>query len=109
MTKDEVQALVLEQIGDTSNETNAHGISARDSLVDPVQVEMIYPAFRDGQSIDSIETVWLVLEEVKDGSGYKIVFDEADRSFGLATPGKDGEPAIIVSSCDSLMDLVRGM
>jgi hypothetical protein len=109
MTADDVKALVLNQIGGGWAEKNLHGIRVAESVISPSKVEMIYPAFRNGERIEHLQPVWLILEECDDGTGYKIVFDEEDSMFALATPGKAGKPAIVVSSYATFLDAFKAM
>lgn len=109
MTADEVRALILEQIGSDWAETNLHGIGVGESLLPPTMVDMVYPYFSDGKRIEHLQPVWLVLEECEDGSGYKIIYDEEDSTFGLATPGKIGQPAVVVSNYSRFIDAFKAM
>ena len=109
MTSDEVQALVREQIGSNWAGKNLHDIRVSESLIPPAEVEMVYPTVRNGQRVEHLQTVWLLLEEHADKTGYKLIFDEEDSMFGLAVPGKKGEPSVVVSSFSSFMDAFNGL
>lgn len=109
MTADDVRTLILEQIGGDWAKTNLHGIRVGESLMPPTMVEMVYPSFRDGKRIEHLQPVWLVLEECEDGSGYKIIYNEEDETYGLATPGKVGQPAVIVSNYSRFLVAFNGM
>ena len=109
MTADDVRALILEQIGSDWAKTNLHGIRVGESLLPPTIVDMVYPSFSDGKRIEHLQPVWLVLEECEDGSGYKIIYDEVDSTFGLATPGKNGQPAVVVGNYSRFIDAFNGM
>ena len=86
MTPEEVRQCVESQIGDRWDETNAHGVDLRKCLVPPRKVKMINRKVVKGKLKDSVVEVWIVLEETPgDPKGYTILFDEEDRSFGLAS------------------------
>jgi hypothetical protein len=82
MTSKEVQMLVEEQIAGTWNRSNAHGIDLKACLITP-QKQIFYSS----ANIEDQFELWIVLEEKPDDTGYKIVFDEESKEFGLATPG----------------------
>ena len=109
MTAGEVRALIVSQVGDAMDKTNLHGLTVRESLLDPVRTKVVYPSPGGNASTGEEVLVWLVLEERQDSSGYKIVYDDGIESFGLATPGKDGHPATVVSSSKSFLFLFEGM
>jgi hypothetical protein len=88
-----VSSLVREQIGGRESLPNSHGIDIRHCLTTPTIIKVIHRKVKNGQIEDSIETVWLVLEEdpVAKG-GYKIVFSEDRGLFGLASVGFANNP-----------------
>ena len=57
--------------------SNAHGVNLQKCLIQPLKQKYL--------SFDKKETyeLWTVLEEIPDGSGYKIVYDEKEDLFGL--------------------------
>ena len=109
MTADEVHALIVSQVGDAMDKSNLHGLTVRESLLEPVRTKDVYPSPGANASTGEEVSVWLVLEERKDGSGYKIVYDDGIDRFGLATPGKDGHPPTVVSRSHSFFFLFEGM
>ena len=93
MTASEVKALVETQIGDDWDETNHHGVNLREALVAPQRCKFIHRFVRDGSVSDTIVDAWLVLEEEPSTrDGYKIIYDEQAKSFGLASPGFERDP-----------------
>ena len=93
MTASDVQSLVLAEIDDDWERTNTHGVDLRSCLVEPRCMQVIWRTVRDGQVTQETREVWLVLEQrpvTKDG--YKIVFDESRKTFGLASPGFPSDP-----------------
>jgi hypothetical protein len=93
VTASEVTALVSDQIGDRWSETNLHGVNLRDSLVPPKRMRFIHRQVQSGKVVDSALDAWLVLEErPTTRDGYKIIYDEQQKMFGLASPGWDTDP-----------------
>jgi hypothetical protein len=84
MTADEVRALVETEIAGDWSRTNHHGCDLRRCLVEPVLRD-----YEDGSNPPQRLRLWLVLEETPEHSGgYKIVFNEESRMFGLVVPGR---------------------
>jgi hypothetical protein len=91
MTPSEISELISAEVLDDWSLSNAHGIDLKKCLVTPTK-RVYEDSFRAGQTIE----LWLVLEEKpEDGSGYKIVFDEETRSFGLATSSLKGRDVFL--------------
>ncbi len=98
MTSADLAVLVETEIGDNWSESNAHGVSLRSSLVRPDLIKVIDRRVEDGRIHDEVIDLWLILEErPKTRDGYKIVYDERARSFGLATQGfkEDSYPVLV--------------
>jgi hypothetical protein len=90
MTSDEVRALIDGEVGGDWQRRHSHGIDLNRCLVTPVQRE-----FNDIGSPPTVDRLWLVLEErPEDGSGYKIVYCDELKMFGLAVPGSPRPTAI---------------
>jgi hypothetical protein len=97
MTASDVQSFVLAEIGEDWSRTNAHRVDLRSCLVEPRRMQIICRTVRDGQVTQETHEMWLVLEErPKTKDGYKIVFDESRKTFGLASPGfpTDAHPCL---------------
>ena len=85
MSPSDISKIIADEIGDDWKHTNLHGCDLRACLVTPVR--RLFSDFRDEARTCEM---WLVLEECpQTHSGYRIVFDEATRQFGLAIEGKD--------------------
>jgi hypothetical protein len=109
MTAEQVRELIeLEVAGDWSL-TNAHGCDLRRCLVPPLERE--YDDRRAGQPLvepPPVIRLWLVLEELpEDRSGYKIVYGEEARMFGLAVPGITRD--VFIGYYGRFLDTYRGM
>ena len=80
ISRNEVSAIIAHEIGDDWSHTNAHGVDLLKCLVTPERKRYIGP-IKDDETFD----LWLVLEEDPETrNGYKIVFDETKKMFGLA-------------------------
>lgn len=90
MTSKDIKAILREELKSLNDLSNVHGLDLNHCLIEPVKQIFI-------SSIDKNITfeLWTVLEEAKDKSGYKITFDEDDKSFGLG----------ILTDMDELMDM----
>ena len=103
MNAKEVTALVEMEIGDRWEQSNAHGVDLRSCIVTPEK--KTYTQWPGGKTID----LWLVLEEdPKDRKGYKIVFDETKRQFGLAMTQRNG-PELFLGFYGTFMDTLEAM
>jgi hypothetical protein len=88
MTDREVAEIVRQEIGDNWDGSNDQGVDLARSVVSPTRINVIDREVRRGTNQDRVISVWLVLEErIKERDGYKIVFDEASRRFGLVSSG----------------------
>ena len=86
MTSEEVTALVETEIGADWGRKNAHGCDLRRCLVEPALLE-----FMSEGDADVGVKLWLVLEENPDRrDGYRIVYNEREKMFGLAMRLIDG-------------------
>lgn len=85
MTPDQVQQIVQRQIADLPDEGHPHGIVLTRCLIKPTLIDAEYPGTPPQQV-----KVWIVLEETPDASGYKIYYDPAAESFGLAVKAEQG-------------------
>lgn len=104
MDATEISRLIQREIEDASFISNAHGVDLRRCLVTPTK-----GVYEDCSGSGTIE-LWLVLEEVpEDQSGYKIVFDERTRSFGLATRNFPGRPDGLVGFYGSFLETLEAM
>ena len=100
----EVSEIIEREIGGDWSLSNLHGVDLRRCLVKPTK-KVYKDSFREGEKVE----LWLVLEEVpEDHSGYKIVFDERRRLFGLATKGLDGAD-VLIGYYGSFVDTLEAM
>ena len=83
MSPSDISLLIACEIGSDWNRANPHGVELRTCLVAPARRRFI-DASDKNQTLD----LWLVLEEhPQTHDGYKIVFDESSRQYGLASSG----------------------
>jgi hypothetical protein len=103
MNSEEVAAVVKAEIGNRWGESNAHGVDLRTCVVTPEKKTYV-----DGIS-ERVIDLWLVLEEdAKERKGYKIVFDEVQRLFGLATTQRNG-PDVFLGFYGTFMETLESM
>ncbi len=98
MTTNELKQLIENQIAGRWDETNLHGIDLRTTLIQPHKIRIIHRRVLDEKFDDEIIEVWLVLEEDKEKQeGYKIIYNESNGMFGLATDGfpTDQHPVLV--------------
>ncbi len=83
MEASEITKIIESEINGNWSLSNAHGVDLKRCLVTPAK-----RIYEDGFNQSEKLELWLVLEEIpEDESGYKIVFDEKSRMFGLSTSG----------------------
>ena len=103
MTPAEVTAKIHTEIGDRWTFKNAHGVDLRASLVEP---ELREYCDTEGKNP---EKLWLVLEEDPKGrKGYKIVYSEEMKMFGLAIRTTKGQD-MCIGYYGSFMETLEGM
>lgn len=90
MTGKEIKDIIAKELEGQSELTNAHGLNIGNSLIDPVK-----EFYCDMLDESVIKELWTVLEELPDRSGYKITFNETEKTFGLG----------IMTDKDQLMDI----
>jgi len=101
MTSDEVEIIIKSEIGDKLDITNLHGINLTECLVKPVRQKYI-SAFDNSQTFD----LWTVLIESEDG--YRIFYDEAENTFGLATKSHNNE-LMYLGNYGTFLETLEGM
>ncbi|GJL92474.1 hypothetical protein [Hyphococcus sp.] len=111
MTPDAVKKIVETQLGDFLHETKIHGLNLQASLVTPHKITAINRIVKDGNLRDSLEEVWVVFEEKLENSyGYKIVYDDEEREFGLLGGGlKSDSHPVILGMYGTLLETIRSM
>ncbi len=103
MNAKEVAAFVKAEIGNQWGESNAHGVDLRTCIVAPEK--KVYSDVLTGTTRE----LWLVLEEdSKERKGYKIVFDDSKRVFGLATTQVNG-PDVLLGFYGTFMEALKSM
>jgi hypothetical protein len=104
MTPSEVTQLIAQEIGSNWGHTNAHGLDLKVCLVTP-ELGAYCDPMDDARTFD----LWRVLEEHPNTrSGYRIVFDERDRSFGLAMTDQHGRD-VFLGSYGTFMETLDAM
>ena len=104
MKASEVSEIIEHEIAGNWSLSNAHGVDLKRCLVVPTK-QIYEDSFNQGETIE----LWLVLEEVpEDQSGYKIVFGEESRMFGLATKGFRNED-VFLGYHGTFLETLHGM
>lgn len=88
------------------SQNNPHSLDLSRCLIKPERItcKNTFPKFRGGKPFEA----WLVLEELPSSEdGYRIIFDEEVRKFGLAC-GTKREP-VFIGWHGSFLNTVRGM
>ena len=84
MTAFDVQRIIQTELATGKNRSM---LDIAKCLIEPILVDCYDPT-----EVDPPNQLWLVFQEHRDGnSGYSIVFDESEHSFGLALRGKSGK------------------
>jgi len=93
MEPSEVTEIIGSEVAGDWSHSNAHGVDLKRCLVFPVK--QLYENPVRNSTTGTIE-LWLVLEESPERkSGYKIVFDEKSRKFGLAIKDTQNKNAFL--------------
>jgi hypothetical protein len=104
MSADEVKKIVECEIGNDWLRTNAHGVNLCSCLLAPERLK-----FCDRLDDSKSYELWLVLEEhPQTRGGYKIVFDEQRKEFGLATRDQNGRE-IFLGFYGTFIETLDGM
>ena len=105
MEASDVSQILENEIAGDWSVSNAHGVDLERCLVAPVRCDYADPIV-DGRSL----SMWLVLEEVpEDHSGFKIVFDEATRQFGLATADAKQNRDVFLGFYGTFLEALKSM
>ena len=103
LKSEEVLRIVYEEIESNFDISNSHGVDLTKCLIAPVRQRYI-------SSLDDSVTfeLWTVLEEREDGNGYKIFYDENEKSFGLGMKGFKGD-LIYLGYYGTFLETLKGM
>src|SRR4051812_10817472 len=104
MESSEVSEIIEREINNDWSLSNWHGVDLKRCLVLPTK--RIYEnSFKENETIE----LWAVLEEIpEDKSGYKIIFDEESREFGLAIAGQH-EHDVFIGFYGTFLETLEGM
>lgn len=106
MTANEVEQLVLSEIGEQWDRWTAHDLDLRRCLVRPPRQETYVSSTRDG---DVSLRLWLVVEESPDThDGYEVFYDDEEHIFGLGGVDASGR-RYYIGGYGSLWDTLEGM
>ena len=103
LSPSEVTEIIEREMAGNWSLSNAHGVDLKKCLVPPAK-RVYNDSFDEGKTLE----LWLVLEEDPvAGSGYKIVFDEETRKFGLAVSAVDRD--LFLGFYGSFLETLEGM
>lgn len=99
MTSLEVRQIVEKEIGDAWQTTNHHNVNLREALVIPHQITVIERSVHKGKLKDRLIQAWVVLVERRQDNleGYRIVMQETEPIFGLASQGFPTDKFLVLS------------
>lgn len=86
MTSTEIKEIINRELEVEPNHSNVFGLDLTKSLVEPKKQK-----YKDANNPSEIYELWTVLEEVENGDGYKIYFDEETEMFGLGMKSESNE------------------
>jgi hypothetical protein len=103
MEAKEISQIIEWELNGDWSLSNAHGVDLKRCLVTPIL--QTYDNFNQTETLG----LWLVLEEMSDDkSGYKIVFDEKSKMFGLAM-SSFGKHYIFLGFYGTFLETLEGM
>jgi hypothetical protein len=103
MEAKEISQIIEAELNGDWSLSNAHGVDLKRCLVNPSL--QTYDNWNQSETL----RLWLVLEEMPDDkSGYKIVFDEKSKMFGLATTGF-GQRDTFLGFYGTFLETLEGM
>jgi hypothetical protein len=103
MTSAEIKILIKNELRGHADLSNVFGLNLNDCLIEPVKEK--YKSSTDNSVTFDL---WTVLEETKDKTGYKITFDESDKTFGLGIL-TDKNELMDIGTYGSFMETLKGM
>jgi hypothetical protein len=86
MTTTEIKKIITLELEVEPNHSNVFGLDLTKCLVEPKRQK-----YKDANKPTENYELWTVLEEVEDGNGYKIYFDEETGMFGLGRKSQSNE------------------
>ncbi len=109
MTSIEVLEIVLREIDGNWSISNAHRVDLKRCLL-PEPVMSLFQVMSRNPDQSRIINLWLVLEEDPDTHyGYKIVYDEQENMFGLASKDQGENIPIYLGPYGSFINTLEGM
>ena len=103
MKIEEIKILIKKELQGQPDLANVYGLNLNECLIEPVKQE-----YKSSTDSDITLELWTVLEESKDKTGYKITFDQKDKTFGLGIL-TDKDELMDIGTYGSFMETLRGM
>lgn len=86
MTPKEIKDIIARELEVEPNHSTIFGLDLTKCLVEPKRQK-----YNDANNPAEVYELWTVLEEVKEGNGYKIYFDQETQMFGLGLKSESEE------------------
>ena len=86
MTADDIKHIIETELKTETDIRNVFGLDMTTCLIEPIKQK-----YKDSNNATEIYELWTVLEETIEKTGYKIYFDEIDKTFGLAIKSDEDE------------------
>lgn len=103
MNSEEIKILIKKELEGQSDLYNLHGLNLNECLIEPIKEE-----YKSSTDANISFSLWTVLEESKDRSGYKITFDEDDKTFGLGILTNEDE-LMEIGTYGTFLETLKGM
>ena len=104
MAEEEIRQIIEQELRKSSNWAAWNEPEILPRLVSPRKMPFLVDLDWN-QSLD----LWLVYEDADDGSGFKIVYDESTRKFGLAISLGGFSRELVLCFYGSFQDTLRGL
>jgi len=103
MTSQEIKEFIKRELEGQADLKIVHGVNLNECLIEPKKETYI-------SSADKSITfeLWTVLEETADRSGYKITYDESDKTYGLGIM-TDKNELMDIGTYGTFLETLKGM
>lgn len=103
MTAARIKEIINDSLKSEPDMKNVDGLDLTECLIEPLKQK-----YKDSNDATEVYELWTVFEEKKDGSGYKIYYDEESGLFGLAVQS-DGEELIAIAEYGDFLNTVYAL
>jgi dihydropteroate synthase len=103
VTSTEIKIIIENELRGQTDLSNVYGLNLNKCLIEPVKEK-----YKSSTDDSVIFDLWTVLEETKDKTGYKITFDESNKTFGLGIL-TDKNELMDIGTYGSFLETLKGM